>query len=77
MKTISFNTYCKKLDKLAKELTADVHLFAEHSNQFASGSFETTKDARIRLEALSSLKNTARRINSLLQEIEPEQTTKT
>ncbi len=70
MKTIKFNTYCKKLDKLTKELSADVCLLTEHSEQFKQENCQTTKDARIRLETLSSLKNAASRINKFIEDIE-------
>ncbi len=70
MKTIKFNTYCKKLDKLTKELSADIDLLTEHSEQFMQENCQTVKDARARLEALYSLRRLSRRINKLTEDIE-------
>ncbi len=70
MKAMKFNTYCKKLDKLTKELTEHADLLAKHSEQFTPGSCETVKDASTRLCALAALKRLAGRINRLLIELE-------
>ena len=69
MKTISFNSYCRKTDKLIKELTEDMDVLTDCKDMFFKEHMDTTKDARIRLEALSSLKKTARRINTFLNEV--------
>ena len=66
---LKLNTYCKKTDKLAKELTEGVETLAVCKDEFTLTNIQTVKDARIRLEALSSLKNTASRINAFIDEL--------
>ena len=66
---IKHNTYCKKTDKLAKELTEGIQVLADCKDEFARTNIQTVKDARIRLEVLSSLKNTASRINAFIDEV--------
>ncbi len=70
MKTIKFNTYCRRLNKQTKEMAEHVELLTEHSEQFMPENCQTVKDARIRLEGLYALRRLSRRISKLIEHTE-------
>jgi len=72
IKTIQFNNYCVSVFSKSVDLHRQLDILIEHKEQFNYLSMSDVKDARTRLEMLSSLKNLARRINKLIDLIKDE-----
>ena len=72
IKTIQFNNYCVSVFGKSVDLHRQLDILIEHKEQFNYLSMSDVKDARTRLEMLSSLKNLARRINKLIDLIKDE-----
>ena len=68
---MKYNTYCIRTGKQIDEMCKHVELLTVHRDTLMH--IETVKDARIRLEVLSSLKNLSRRIESFLNEVNTHQ----
>jgi len=72
IKTIQFNNYCVSVFGKSVDLHRQLDILIEHKEQFNYLSMSDVKDARTRLEMLSSLKNLAGRINKLIDLIKDE-----
>ena len=72
IKTIQFNNYCVSVFSKSVDLHRQLDILIEHKEQFNYLSMSDVKDARTRLEMLSSLKNLAGRINKLIDLIKDE-----
>ena len=72
IKTIQFNNYCVSVFGKSVDLHRQLDILIEHKEQFNYLSMSDVKDARTRLEMLSSLKNLAGRISKLIDLIKDE-----
>jgi hypothetical protein len=72
VKIIQFNNYCVNVFGKSVDLHRQLDILIEHKEQFNYLSMSDVKDARTRLEMLSSLKNLAGRINKLIDLIKNE-----
>ena len=72
IKTIQFNNYCVSVFSKSVDLHRQLDILIEHKEQFNYLSMSDVKDARTRLEMLSSLKNLAGRISKLIDLIKDE-----
>ena len=72
LKGIQFNTYVSTVFNKSLDLQKHLDDLIEHKEQFSYLSMQDVKDARIRGQMLSSLKNLAGRINKLLKLIQDE-----
>ena len=72
VKIIQFNNYCVNVFGKSVDLHRQLDILIEHKEQFNYLSMSDAKDARTRLEMLSSLKNLAGRINKLIDLIKDE-----
>ena len=72
VKIIQFNNYCVSVFGKSVDLHRQLDILIEHKEQFNYLSMSDVKDARTRLEMLSSLKNLAGRINKLIDLIKNE-----
>lgn len=72
IKIIQFNNYCVSVFGKSVDLHRQLDILIEHKEQFNYLLMSDVKDARTRLEMLSSLKNLAGRINKLIDLIKDE-----
>ena len=72
VKIIQFNNYCVSVFGKSVDLHRQLDILIEHKEQFNYLLMSDVKDARTRLEMLSSLKNLAGRINKLIDLIKDE-----
>ena len=72
VKIIQFNNYCVSVFGKSVDLHRQLDILIEHKEQFNYLLMSDVKDARTRLEMLSSLKNLAGRINKLIDLIKNE-----